>query len=294
MKARDAIAGMRTVWDTPPGSLTALDYATFDTVLAQCDNIYTYIPKKVSAQLVADGGKAKEDYLKKVLPSRIVAMRIKAQQGFNQGAKLYNLFRRGTVVGDNGISAVYFTNTKAKLLEAIASEAENADVTDEATARVTALKEIYAVGTKANPADILIVLSAPINNHRLIGISLKASYSKIEPTVSNMGMNQTPFGTVIPIAKECEGPPTNPVAFQERGQDLGEQMRVFYGDDDIPQALAGRFSAAVQAETARGRIRNLLADILHLQENNLPYLFVASQGNMPVYGINFMKFKNIC
>ena len=184
---------------------------------------------------------------KAVEPAAILGVIIKAQQGYNQGI----LIQR--TLGED-ITQVFFTNKRNLLVNALSSIDDDSKV----LARFIADKNL-----RDHPADILVVL----NDEIPVGISLKASYSKIEPTVCNYGMN-SPLGVIPPICSRADAD------FCAVGKSLIAQTIVKFDDSDKCKAL--------------------LQNLLHIQEANLPYFLIASSGEN-VYGIDFLKFKDfIC
>lgn len=188
---------------------------------------------------------------------------IKIIQGYNEAIFLVDQLEKKAIISES-----YFTNTKTLLQSAL----RVAGAGDVATSLDTP-------GWRPNPADILIK-TTPLSGgeDRVLGVSLKASYGRCAPTICNFGMHGhawdiASFGPLVLAA---------------------HQKRTAVGQSDKTKLLIQASQQVVRGiektYAAAGGARGFLEAMLHCQPNNLPYLFVAAQGNT-CYGIDFDKFK---
>ena len=231
-------------------------------------------------------------------PAGAAIASVKAEQGVNEAIYISNIF------GDN-ISAVYFTNTRARLVNAIQEEiaylnSQGSDVSDLVNAKDTIERNIMD-----HPADIMIIQNAPSTAapRLAVGISLKASFKPMgSPTICNLGMNST-LGPVYPL---CPGDDLS-TALSVRGDELVSNMLqlfnngatnavaqglIMFGTQILPAISGLEMPVWSHQATRSARIGGLLKELLHLQNDNIDYCLVAASGQ-DYYGINFTALKSL-
>ena len=194
---------------------------------------------------------------------------IKIVQGYNEAMFLVNQLGPNAVISES-----YFTNTAPLLINAVA------DAGAPAIAHALSSK-----GWRPNPADILIKIApvavggAPSGPEIALGVSLKASYGKCAPTICNFGMRGAGWDIRSYAPKVL-------VAHQKGAPGRATKTKLLIAASQaVVNGIASNYAAP-------GAAQEFLEAILHCQSDNLPYLFVAAQGNT-CYGINFARFKEL-
>ena len=272
-------------------ALAALKKLSGESVLSESDRIsFEIIESKFVkvATLPAD----------KITAGAAIAS-VKAEQGINEAIYISNTF-------PGNIDAVYFTNTRARLVKAIEDEIKyrreelGKDVSDLESAKTTIVGNIMD-----HPADIMIIQKTPSRaaQRLAVGISLKASFKPMgSPTICNLGMNST-LGPVYPL---CPGEDLS-TALSLRGNVLVSNMEQLFNNGAKDAIAQGKINFGGQAlppdsglmmpvwsgEPDRSaRIGGLLKELLHLQDGNIDYCLVAASGE-EYYGINFTALKHL-